>query len=247
LEALANPNCGWFYRQSASAFEMMPGTPIAYWASKATVCAFINATNLSEVASPKVGVQTGDNEQYLRHWWEISTSLMCFPQNYSTKAKCKWYPCNKGGGYRKWYGNNEIVIKWENQGEEIKQAKGSVIRNPSFYFKEGITWGTISSSDLSMRYASTGFMFETKGSMCFASNSDDLLYCLAFTNSSVVKEFQKILSPTLDYHEGPMGKLPLYIKQQSSVVDFSKRSIANVKEDWDMFETSWDFKRHPLL
>lgn len=227
--------------------QTIPGSPIAYWAPRSIIDAFQKYGAMANTATPKVGVQTGDNDKFIRQWWEVSKSSMHRPENPEESQSSKWFPCNKGGGFRKWYGNNELVINWGNDGLEIKNEKRSVIRNSTYYFREGMTWGTISSAALSMRYSPSGFMFETKGSMCFASSHSKLMYCLAFTNSSVVKEFHKILSPTLDYHEGPMGKLPLKIERENEVVSLAEDAVPIAREDWDAFETSWDFEKHPLV
>ena len=255
LEALANPDCGWFYRCASYDFGKVPGSPIAYWISNSMLNAFDEFAPMSETASPKQGLATGDNDLFIRQWWEIGTERTGF--GFADRAAahasgCKWFPCNKGGGYRKWFGNNELVVNWENDGEAIKGLvrngkQASRPQNTEWYFKEGMTWGTISSADLSMRYSPAGYMFETKGSMCFAENKDSLLYCLAFTNSSVVKAFQKILSPTLDFHEGPIGKLPLACEHKSEAVDLAQESVLLAKDDWDSFEISFEFKKHPLI
>ena len=255
LEALANPDCGWLYRCASYDFGKVPGSPIAYWISNSMLNAFDEFAPMSETASPKQGLATGDNDLFIRQWWEIGTERTGF--GFADRAAahasgCKWFPCNKGGGYRKWFGNNELVVNWENDGEAIKGLvrngkQASRPQNMEWYFKEGMTWGTISSADLSMRYSPAGYMFETKGSMCFAENKDSLLYCLAFTNSSVVKAFQKILSPTLDFHEGPIGKLPLACEHKSEAVDLAQESVLLAKGDWDSFEISFEFKKHPLI
>ena len=255
LEALANPDCGWFYRCASYDFGKVPGSPIAYWISNSMLNAFDEFAPMSETASPKQGLATGDNDLFIRQWWEIGTERTGF--GFADRAAahasgCKWFPCNKGGGYRKWFGNNELVVNWENDGEAIKGLvrngkQASRPQNTEWYFKEGMIWGTISSADLSMRYSPAGYMFETKGSMCFAENKDSLLYCLAFTNSSVVKAFQKILSPTLDFHEGPIGKLPLACEHKSEAVDLAQESVLLAKDDWDSFEISFEFKKHPLI
>ncbi|NBI32159.1 BREX-1 system adenine-specific DNA-methyltransferase PglX [Enterorhabdus sp. P55] len=247
LEAIANPSCGWFYRRSSDSFKSIPGTPIAYWASDAVLRAFAAHLPLLNVAVPRQGFATGENSRFLRSWWECKLNNSAVGDS-GSRCSLRWFPCNKGGGFRKWYGNNEIVANWENDGAEMRGFKGSVIRNPSYYFKEGMTWGTISSADLSMRYSPRGFVFETKGSMCFAASHESLMKCLGFVNSSVVKSFQAILSPTLDFHEGPLGNLPLsdevFFRIDSALVECCVEISRN---DWDSFEASWDFLRHPMV
>lgn len=255
LEALANPDCGWFYRADASSFEAIPGSPVAYWVQSNILRAFSLLAPMSNTALPKQGLATGDNNLFIHQWWEVSMStigMSCSNRDEAKSRGTKWFPCNKGGGFRKWFGNNELVVNWENDGAEIRSflKNGKLASRPQnmdWYFKEGITWGTISSADLSMRYSPKGFMFETKGSMCFAKSHDDLIYCLAFTNSSLVKNFMKVLSPTLDYHEGPLGRLPLKIDNKENVTNLAKKAINAAEMDWDSFEVSWDFRRHPLI
>lgn len=249
-EAIANPTRGWFYRRSTDAFKSIPGAPIAYWASDAMINAFAEGRSLSSACTPRQGLATGENARFLRQWWEVSQDRSCYTCGSieeSIECGCKWFPCNKGGGFRKWYGNNEIVVNWENDGLEMRSFEGSVIRNPSFFFREGMTWGTISSAEMSMRYSPEGFLFETKGSMCFADSQDALMLCLGFANSSVVKSFQRVLSPTLDFHEGPLGNLPLFDEIGRRLDPSKVKDCLTVScEDWDASETSWDFRKHPM-
>lgn len=148
LEAIQNPDCGWFYRRDAQAFKQIPGTPIAYWASDGLLAAFSNSVVLDSFAKPRQGLATGDNGRFLREWWETC--------NNSAK---KWVPCTKGGGFRKWYGDAEWLVDWTNDGSLLSSFPGSVIRNPSFYFKEGATWGMVSSSKFSIRYMDSHYVF----------------------------------------------------------------------------------------
>lgn len=166
----------------------------------------------------------------------------------------KWFPCQKGGSFRKWYGNYEFVVDWFNDGEKLKavaaQRYGSYTKrivNEDYYFLEGITWSTISSSVFSMRYNPTGFIFETKGSVCFSKTQDALFNALGFLNTKLVEMFLKATSPTLDFHEGPVGRLPLYQHILSGVNDLVNRAIRCNSLDWDAYETSWDFTNLPLL
>ena len=160
LEALANPNCGWFYRADADGFESIPGSPIAYWASSGILNSFKTLPQMRGVASPRQGLATGDNERFIRCWWEVARRTIgigYLSRKEAQNSGLKWFPCNKGGGYRKWYGNNELVVNWGNDGFEIRALvkngrQASRPQNMDWYFKEGIL-GTISSSDLSMRYS----------------------------------------------------------------------------------------------
>lgn len=142
LEAIRNPDCGWFYRRDAETFKQIPGTPIAYWASDALLDAFANAKQLNEYGKPRQGLATGENARFVREWWEVddqASSYSCQSVQESFSSACKWFPYNKGGDFRKWYGNNECVINWENDGHSVREYPGSVIRNPDYYFRSSIT------------------------------------------------------------------------------------------------------------
>lgn len=254
LEAIANPDCGYFYRRSAKTFTQIPGTPIAYWASDNCLNAFASGISLSEICPIHSGVRTGNNEAFIRFWWEVEqrkTSVDSYSVSSAYESGAKWFPCNKGGGYRRWYGNNWVVIDWEFDGKRIRECSGSDVgltRKMDWLFRGGLTWGTISSAAFSMRKSPKGFMFETKGAALLSDDSQEM-YLLGMLNSSVVNEMQSFISPTLDYHEGPLGKLPV-IKdkdRESGVVRCSGWATDLSKDDYDSFETSWDFKRHPLV
>ena len=248
LEALANPHCGWFYRVDASDFEAIPGSPIAYWANEKILAHFKFDKSLSSYTEPRQGFATGDNGRFLRNWWEpsFSKSNLCGTLDRGRK----WHPCNKGGSFRKWYGNNELVVNWANDGDEMKSSMGSVIRNPQYYFRKGMTWGTISSGKLSMRFSPEGFLFESKGSVCFPLNEEDLYLHLALANACTTIPFLEILCPTLDFHEGPIGKIPTVLPSadnRNATMRLVKECILLSKADWDAFESSCDFKQHPLF
>lgn len=248
-EAIHNPDCGYFYRADASTFSDIPGTPIAYWATPAMHDAFKKGTPLSEIAKPRQGLATGDNARFFRNWWEVSfdkIGLGMPNREAAQQSGKKWFPCNKGGGFRKWYGNNDVVINWENDGQEMSEFSGSVIRNPNFYFREGMTWGTISSAKLSMRYSPEGSIFETKGSMCFADSRDKLFRYLGFVNSAVAESFLRVICPTLDFHEGPMGRLAIADAGRIPVGPI-ECCISFEKDDWNEFELSSSFECNPLI
>ena len=234
---------------SNAQFLGIPGTPFAYWISKTLAHAFSDKL-LGDYAQTKQGFATGNNELFLRFWHETSTAnsqLGSVSMVEAQKSKKKWFPCNKGGSYRKWYGNNVYLANWENNGSSMRQFKGSVIRNPQFYFRAGITWSSLA-NQLSLRYSPEGFIFESKGSMCYPNDSKDLLYLLGLLNSKITSEALSVLSPTLDFHEGPMSKVPVVLgSEKGQVSAIVESNIAICKEDWDAFETSWDFQIHPML
>jgi len=228
----------------------IPGAPIAYWLSKEFLDAFEAGTPIQDYAVPRQGFATGENDRFLRNWYEVSSNRTNFGASNSSDAvesAARWFPCNKGGEFRKWYGNNVIVANWENDGAEMRQHPGSVIRNPSYYFKEGITWSTVTSGSLSMRYSPQGAVFETKGSVCFPLHGHEPFFPLALMNTRVVEKALLAVSPTLDYHEGPIGKVPVIETRKVEVIASSKSLVELAKSDWDSYETSWDFATLPLL
>lgn len=257
IEALTDKSCGYYFEADQSNFSKIPGSPIAYWLSKKLLTAFSEDT-IGDVAKPRQGLATGDNNRFLRLWQEIEITKFnsnCTSRENAAESKKKWFPCNKGGAFRKWYGNNDYVVNWENDGFEIRNFKDengklrSRPQNMNYYFKEGMTWSTISSSSLSMRYSPKGFMFETKGSVCFANDDSNLKYLLAMMNTPIVAEILLALSPTLDFHEGPLAKVPALIDTsvKTEVTALADENMSISKQDWDSFETSWDFKKSQLV
>lgn len=251
LEAIQNPDCGWFYRRDADTFKQIPGTPIAYWASDALLDAFGNAKQLSEYGKPRQGLATGENARFVREWWEVDdckSVYSCGSIQESIESACKWFPYNKGGDFRKWYGNNECVINWENNGGLVREFSGSVIRNPDCFFKPSITWSKISSGSIAFRFKPAGHIFDVAGTSVF-SDEESLKYLQGACNSSVIMRVASMLSPTLNFEVGQIATYPIIQNEEqellvNDMVD-SCREIS--KTDWDSFETSWDFKRNPLV
>ena len=251
LEAIKNPDCGWFYRRDAETFKQIPGTPIAYWASDALFDAFVNAKQLNVFGKPRQGLATGENARFVREWWEVDdqkSSYSCCSLEESVSSAYKWFPYNKGGDFRKWYGNNECVINWEDDGNSVREYSGSVIRNPDCYFRPSITWSKISSGSIAFRFKPAGHVFDVAGTSVF-SDAESLKYLQGACNSSVIMRVASMLSPTLNFEVGQIATYPIIQNEElepsvNSTVD-SCRELS--KTDWDSFETSWDFKRHPLL
>ena len=251
LEAIRNPDCGRFYRRDAETFKQIPGTPIAYWASDALLDAFANAKQLNEFGKPRQGLATGENARFVREWWEVDdqkSSYSCCSVEESVSSACKWFPYNKGGDFRKWYGNNECVINWENDGHSVREYPGSVIRNPDCYFRSSITWSKISSGSIAFRFKPAGHVFDVAGTSVF-SDADSLKYLQGACNSSVIMRVASMLSPTLNFEVGQIATYPIIqnedLKPSVNAAVDSCRELS--KTDWDSFEASWDFKRHPLL
>ncbi|MCM1133895.1 MAG: BREX-1 system adenine-specific DNA-methyltransferase PglX [Ruminococcus flavefaciens] len=240
------------YTSRQENFSKIPGSPVAYWVSENTQSAFVNGTALKKIAEPKQGMVTRDNKRFMRLWWEISYNNIAFnifSHKESSKSYKKWYLCTSGGTYRKWYGNLESVVNFERDGKEIIAFSGSHIKNREYYFRESVTWSAISSSKLSMRYVPKGFLPEHAGN-CLYCTSNQLSLLQGFSNSVVGLHFLCILSPTLNYNVGDIASLPI-INPDNNVFEYIIMIIDklrdNSKTDWDSFETSWDFEKHPLI
>lgn len=244
LEAIANPDCSYFYEAQQSNFSKIPGSPVAYWVSKNIEEDFQIGILLSKVASPKQGMATADNARFVRKWYEPNISKIAL----NGFNGVKWFPYNNGGGYRRWYGFNTDVVNWEDNGSEIKSFPKAYVRNEKDYFKSGITWNAITSSDISVRYFGEGYIFSNAGMAIFATQ-EKLLFILAFINSLVAKKILSAISPTLNYNAGDIANLPLLLKQDymNKINRKTQECIDLSTSDWDSYETSWDFKGHPLV
>lgn len=257
IQAIKNPECGYFYEASANDFKRIKGHPIAFWASEEMLNAFEKYPTISEIAPPKQGLATANNDLYLKLWFEPLFSKIGMGMHNCSEAQksgYKWFPYNKGGAFRRWYGNRDYVVNWENDGEEIKNFKDehgkirSRPQNTSYYFKQGITWSDITSASFSGRFTEAGFIFDIKGSSGFPNNSE-IYYVLGFLNSSVSQKCIKILNPTITTQVGDMSRIPVEVKEcyKEPVDSKVEDAIQLSQRDWDSFETSWDFKKHPLL
>ena len=248
LEAIENHDCGFYYEQGTDNFSKIPGSPVAYWVSEAVLECYKNSS-IYDYAKPCKGIDTGDNNIFLRLWHEIAENKLFLPKG---KPCCtddflhlKWFPYNKGGNYRRWYGNNEYVLNWEGNGNKLRQFKGSNLRNKDRYFEQGITWSTVTSGKSSFRFFTFGFLFDNGGSCLFADKH--LLYIQGLLNSCVSQELLSI-QPTLNNQPGTIGSIPLILSPgEPTVDDFVNTNIALSKNDWDSFETSWDFVTHPFI
>lgn len=232
-------------------FGKIPGAPIGYWVSPKIQEIFTSNLALSAVCSPTQGLATADNARFLRLWFEPNYSRIgfgCENAALAARSQKKWFPTTKGGTFRRWFGNMYYVVNWENDGEELTNFKGSVIRNRWRYFtKCGATWSTIASGKPSFRYFDKSWLFETKGSVCFPEDEKKNNIIMGYLNSPLVSAFLQTLAPTLDYHEGPMGRIPYMDIEDSNLSDLVETNIAISKSDWDAHETSWDFQRNELL
>lgn len=261
-EALANPDCGWFYRADASKFEAIPGSPIAYWVSDAMVKAFRVFPSLEHFAVPRQGLATSNNARFLRKWWEISqgkSNRNCVSRKEALASRAKWFPIIRGGSYRKWYGVFDEVVDWQDDGKEMKEevlqkypylsTPDFVIKNQGDYFKPAVTWSKISSGEPSFRFAPRGMLFEVAGA-CVFSDDETLCFTQALCNSTFALQALSFLAPTLNYEVGQIALIPFSdaMRNQTDLICEKVRMLRREsKNDADAFEASWDFKRHPLV
>ena len=243
-------------------FDIIPKAPITYWVSKRILSMF-NWNRLDSYADPRVGLFTTDNERYLREWWEPNISDIGF--NYTNKTTAyasdtKWFPYNKGGGFRRWYGNIDLVVFWQHGGEEIKQVvlnkypylNGNydfVLKTENPYFQPGITWSGLTSGLNSFRICGNGFLFDTnKGAMIFEKDLD-LVYLLGFLNTKVAQTAINLLNSTISLQIGDVASIPVAVnsKKHQDVKSLSQECVDICMDDWNGYETSWDFQRHPLI
>ena len=247
LEAQETEKCAYRFSARQDNFEKIPGAPVAYWVSEKLLRCYENKI-IYDYAKPCKGIDTGNNDVFLRLWHEVEETKMFMPRNVECTLndfqKNKWFPYNKGGNYRKWFGNNEYVINWDNNGRELKTYRGSNLRNKECYFNRGITWSTVTSGESSFRFFSYGFLFDNGGSSLFSN--DLLLYIDGFLNSHVSQELLKT-QPTMNTQPGTIGALPLIVKNKELIETNVTKNIAISQKDWNSFETSWDFKKHPLI
>ena len=252
LEAIQNPDCGWFYRRDAGTFKQIPGIPIAYWASDGLLSAMADGVKLSSFGRTSKGIITGKNDKFIRLWWECAVGTIGFSSSSVSDlfSGRKWHPCTKGGSYRKWFGNLDSVIDWSNNGHSVFESASREGNHAQDYsdelkFKPAISWSAITSSIPSFRYASN--CLSEHAGMCLFVPEDKIGYMLSLLNSSVSKEYFSLIAPTLNVNAGDVDKFPVLLSCFNLVDGLLKESRGLSKTDWDSFETSWDFKRHPLV
>ena len=228
-------------------FEKIPGGPIGYWVSPKIQEVFTSNLALSAVCSPTQGLATADNARFLRLWFEPSHSRIGFGYENAALAALsqkKWFPCNKGGGQRKWYGNQSEIIDWENNGNAIKQYPGAVIRNEHCYYKESVAWNMISSGFLSFRYFPKGFILNNASN---AITEGNLYAILGYLSSPLTLKIANLINPTLNLSNGVVAKFPYVVVDTKDYISLVRQNIALSKQDWDAHETSWDFAENPLV
>ena len=240
-------------------FAKIPGSPVAYWVSDTIISLFTNNQLLESRYETKLGMSTNDNGRFLRHWYEISICKACFHRknNDLSEFDQKWFPYNKGGAYRKWYGNLEYVINWEENGAEVKELAAKLYgsfsrtcKNTQHFFRKALTWNLITTGNFSCRYLPEGCVLGDAGPVCFAGEDDKTI--LAYLNSTVIGYILPIINPTRNCSTGVISSLPVLSseeiqKSKNRVLPLCDKNIELSKCDWDAFETSWDFKKHPLV
>lgn len=255
LEAIHNKNCGWFYTAKPDDFKKIPGSPIAYWISENTKRAFGEYSRVGDVAAPKKGLDTGENERFLRLWHEVSQDnifLKCKSADESRNSEITWYPINRGGEFRKWFGNNDYVINWKANASEIRSALDSSgkiranLRSENYYFSESVTWGAISSAKFSARYCDPGALFGAGGYSVF-SDGATLFQVMGLFSSVLANHFLEIISPTLNFEAGNISSIPFTPVNQSECEKYVNRAVSISRADWNSFESSWGFECSPLM
>ena len=247
------------YAADQSNFSKIPGSPVAYWVSNSTFELF-QRTNIKEFFNPRVGLMTTDNDRFLRFFWEVELKRICFDAHNDEEAlasRAKWFPHNKGGSYRKWAGNQDYIVDWEENGKRIKETaikkypylKGNpnfVVHDDGFYFHENVSWSEIAIGNLAFRYYPSGFTFNVKGMSAFPTGDMSLFELLAFANSVVANYLSNIVNPSISFGANSFANLPL-IRCESQTERIAEDNTRISQNDWDSYETSWNFKRNPLV
>ena len=252
------------YERTCSSFDAIPGKPLAFWVSENFRKIFTNNPQLSEIAPTKIGMRTGDNERFLRYWFEVSNINIFKSAENSEQfenSRKKWAPYNKGGDFKKWYGNQEYVVNWRNDGSEIKDNTlinypqlspdnlGWKISNEKYYFSPAITWSDVTSARNAFRSIQSGFIFDGRGSSAFPLKNEYFNPLLGYLNSEVVYQILAMVNPSLTINVGDVGSLPVPLSEiQNRVSDeVVGRAIELSKFDWDGFEQSWNFSEFSML
>ena len=258
LEATGKMNCEYLYITDAKNFTKIPSMPIAYWVSNRFFDIFDKQEKLSKHVTTRLGMATADNNRFVRYWQEVcfdNIGINIENREKAIESEKKWFPYNKGGEFRRWYGNMELVVNWENDGFEIqnfRDEKTGRVRshnyNLDYIFKKGLTWSALSSSQISIRKVDNGFLFDDKGSSAF-TNTELLTYVISYLNSKVASNFLSVINPTISFQPGNLSSLPLIIDQDKKplIDELANKNILISKSDWDNFEVSWDFQKHPLI
>ena len=246
LEAIRNHSCGWFFEAAQDEFKKIPGSPVAYWVSAFERDLYVGGSTVDSVGQPRKGIDTGENATFLRLWWEVSKGRCSFA---NSPAVEKWFPYNKGGGFRRWYGNRDHVVNWLSDGSDIKARlnwtkKKPTIRNSRHFFQEGFTWTTVSSGWFSIRYTPAGAIFDNGGCTLFCDDKSRLNALAALLNSKVAQRYLEFLSPTLNFQPGDIGNI---LHWPTSTPQATLSLVGIGRNDWNIYEHSWDFQSLPIL
>ena len=259
LEAASNPSTPWLHRVPMKSYEGFPDQRFVYWVSPEFAAVFLKGQILDSICQPRQGMATTNNDLFLRLWHEVKFDRIGFgfhDEQEASQSALKWFPYNKGGGFRRWFGNNEYVVNFENNGKTICDyidntpgarvgSNGRVI-NRQYFFHKSITWSDICGSSFAARACPDGFIFDVKGSSGFVSE-DMYYYILSFLNSRMCVELLNALNPTITTQVGDLKQLPLIVSPMASIDSLAVEAVKCAKEDWDSFETSWEFQCHPLV
>ena len=235
------------YTANQDDFAKIPGMPVAYWASDAILNCFLDKKPLDSQYKMREGIHTADNERFLRLWYEVNWNTVVYEASSykDIDNHGRWVPYNKGGSYRKWYGNNDWVIGFDSvYRNAMAQLKGHVRPSEGIYFQEGGTWTAVTMGGFGIRYYPAGYLFDAGGQVAVGAN---IITCIAYLNSVVFGEIAKLTMPTINYKCGVIKTLPNLCVNDENVAEHAKINIALSRDDWDSFETSWDFKTHPLV
>ena len=253
-EAFHNPNN--VFVQSVDTFLKMPSFIVGYWISNNVLECLQKEKPIEDGIFFRQGMATSDNNRFLRHWPEVNLNRIGFgikSREEAQESKLRWFPYNKGGSYRKWFGNNDLVVNWENDGAEMKAFTSTLpqgtdvrLKSKEYYFKEGFTWSALANS-VSVRYCPAGFIFDTKGSMGFPYRNELIKYFTGLINSSSAELFLEVLAPTLDFNLVSMKQIPMIVDRVDEVTRLVDECVELSATDWDSFEVSWNFKKHPLI
>ncbi|MEG1597833.1 MAG: N-6 DNA methylase, partial [Bacilli bacterium] len=247
-----------YYIREVDEFNRVPGSPIVYWLSNNMFNAFQIGQPLYKMGDTRQGMATSDVNRFTRFWYEVNDSQIGFNYNSLDGTKNgvhKWFPYIKGGKFRKWSGNNGTLVNWQFDGKEVKDYAAKLyksytrtIKNIGYYLRECISWGMITSSDISVRYYDSGYIFDIAGCCLFAEHKN-LIYLLAFLNTKIARELTKAINPTINMNVGDIANLPIIYEEKynSQIEKIIEENISISKREWDSFETSWDFKKHPLI
>lgn len=238
-----------FAQVSTDNFSKIPGSPVAYWVSEAVYHAYTLYPALGDIAAPRKGNSTSDNNRFLRLWHEIDIDTISFGCEKLTREISlirRWFPYNKGGGYRKWYGFNDYVIDWYDDAAAIRSIKTAVIANYQYFMEPGLTWSTLTSGNFSIRKFGKGFIFDN-GGCCIFNLAEKSSFILGLLNSNVFKYIFGQLNPTLNFQSGEVAKFPIIYNESAEINALVDQNVSLSIEEYNSFETSWDFKKNPLI